>query len=173
MPTAPILFTAALGLALVTTACSSEDLAENLVEQAVENETGGDVDLDFDSDGDGSFTVETDEGSVTYGTGGDLPAGFPASFDVLDGMTVVFSGETSDDVSTAATAILEGDLSPNEVVDHYTALAIAEGYTLDRELETELDVVSNMSNGATSLNIIGGSNGTNTSVSITFETNNG
>lgn len=164
---------AALSLAVVAGACSAEDLAETVTEQAIENEVGGDVDLDVDSD-DGSISIETDEGSVTYGNNGDLPESFPASFDIAEGMTVAFAGESSDATSTAATAILEGDRPAAEVVAYYRDLALAEGFTLDREIETDLDVAANMSMGDTSLNIIGGNpGGGNASVSITFETPNG
>ena len=160
-------------VAVFAGACSAEDLAERAVEEAVEADLGGDVELDFDSD-DGSISIETDEGSVTYGNNGDLPDSFPASFDIAEGMTVAFAGESSDGTSTAATAILEGDRPAGEVVAYYRDLALAEGFTLDREIETDLDAAANMSMGDTSLNIIGGNpGGGNASVSITFETPNG
>ena len=52
---APLLFLAS--------ACGGDDIAENLIEQAIEDETDGDVDVDVDSD-DGSITIESEDGTV-------------------------------------------------------------------------------------------------------------
>ena len=53
------LTTASLALA----ACSGEDLAERVVENRLEAETGEDVDIDFD---DGDFSVRTEDGEITF-----------------------------------------------------------------------------------------------------------
>ncbi len=68
-------------LLLLTAACSGEDVAENMLEEAIENETDGDVDVELDEDG--SITVETEEGTVSI----DLDE---------DGGTVNIEGEGED-----------------------------------------------------------------------------
>jgi len=58
-------------VAVVATACGgsgSGSLGGNALEKAIEAETGHKVDLQQDGDG---FTVETDEGSITFGANGD------------------------------------------------------------------------------------------------------
>jgi hypothetical protein len=67
-------------IVLVATACGggesvSENLAERLIEDQLEDEGGGDVDINFDDDGDGSFSIDVegeDGGSFSFG-GGDIP----------------------------------------------------------------------------------------------------
>jgi len=58
-------------LTLTATACSTEDAFESLVENAIERESGEDVDIDFDS-GDGSFSIDTDEGSMSMDEDGNF-----------------------------------------------------------------------------------------------------
>ncbi len=57
-------------LGLTAAACSSEDAAESFLENALEQEGGGDVDLDFGSDG--GFSIETDEGSMSIDEDGNF-----------------------------------------------------------------------------------------------------
>lgn len=63
-------------LALVAAACGGgEGLAERIIEESIENESGGDVNVDLDTDGDGSISIDVDGddgGSITIG-GGDVP----------------------------------------------------------------------------------------------------
>ena len=56
-------------LALVATGCSGEDATESIIEQAIENESGEDVDIDF---GDGGFSVESEDGSFSLDEDGNL-----------------------------------------------------------------------------------------------------
>lgn len=93
--TAALLATSAL--ALLTAGCGgaadkvSEQVAEKAVEQAIESETGGDVDID--ASGDGSVEIETDDGSMSFGTG-EVPADWPEDVPLPDEL-VVQSGSTS------------------------------------------------------------------------------
>lgn len=57
-----------IGLALVATACSGEDLAERIVENQIEAEGGGDVDIDLDG---GNFSVKTEDGEFSIQTDDD------------------------------------------------------------------------------------------------------
>lgn len=56
-------------LSLGATACGGEDAVESIFENAVENETGGEVDLDFGGDG---FSIDTGEGSMTMDEDGNM-----------------------------------------------------------------------------------------------------
>lgn len=57
-----------IGVALVTTACSGEDIAERIAENRIEAEGGGDVDIDLDG---GNFSVKTEDGEFSIQTDGD------------------------------------------------------------------------------------------------------
>lgn len=70
----------ALALGIGATGCSNP--VEDLVEQAVEDASGGDVDINTD---DGSVEVETDEGSTQIGGDVELPADFPSVVPLPDG----------------------------------------------------------------------------------------
>lgn len=62
---------AVAALAATAAACSTEDAVESLVENAIERESGEDVDIDFDS-GDGSFSIDTGEGSMSIDEDGNF-----------------------------------------------------------------------------------------------------
>lgn len=53
----------AVVMGIVLGACSGEDLAERVVENQLEAESGEDVDIDID---DGDFSVRTEEGEITF-----------------------------------------------------------------------------------------------------------
>lgn len=62
---------AASALTLAAAACSTDDAFESLVENAIERESGEDVNIDFDS-GDGSFSIDTGEGSMSMDEDGNF-----------------------------------------------------------------------------------------------------
>ncbi len=129
-------------IALVAAGCSGDDVAENLVERAVEREAGEDVDIDFGGDG---FSVETDEGSMIVDEDGNFviigpdgeeitgnvdDEGF--SFEGDDGE--VISGETDDDGSftleTEDGTITSG--STTEIPDAWpSAVPQPEGFAIE------------------------------------------
>ena len=84
--------TSSLALALVIgagalTGCgaAADKVAEKATEKAIESQTGGDVDVN--TNGDGSFNIETDDGSLSIGTG-KLPDGWPDDISITD--TAIF-----------------------------------------------------------------------------------
>lgn len=91
---------AAAVVAVVAVAgCSGEDVAERLIEEGVERESGGDVDIDFD---DGNIRIETDEGvfEMTNDGEGNISVqgeGVDGDFsiDSEDGQTVIESEDGS------------------------------------------------------------------------------
>lgn len=84
-----------VAVALFLTACQTA--AENLTEQILEQAGEGDVDIDLSS---GEVSVETDEGSITFG-GGELPDNLPIP--VPDGyqVTSVFTADETASVGLA------------------------------------------------------------------------
>ncbi|MDJ0768201.1 MAG: hypothetical protein QNJ12_05375 [Ilumatobacter sp.] len=97
---------AAAVAALVIAGCSGEDIAENIVENQIESETGEDVDIDFDDGNvrfqseDGEFEMRVDdEGNVSIeGSGED--GDFSLQSD--DGETVIESEDGSMTISEGA-----------------------------------------------------------------------
>jgi hypothetical protein len=78
--------TLAVVLALVLVGCGG--IADEVAEEAAERVVGSDVEIDTD---DGSVTVESDQGTVAIGTGGDLPDGLPDQLPLPDGLEVLAS----------------------------------------------------------------------------------
>ncbi len=72
---------ALLGLALVGS-CSSDDVAEQLTEQAIESSGGEGADVEVDSET-GQVDIETDDGSMSFGTA-ELPEGWPSEIPMPD-----------------------------------------------------------------------------------------
>lgn len=86
-------------LALVAAACGaaadkiSEEAAQQIAEKAIEQSGGGDVDVDVSGEGDdATVKVETEDGSMSFGSGSEMPEGL--EIPVPDGGTVqaAFSG---------------------------------------------------------------------------------
>jgi len=70
----------------------AEKASEKIVEEAVESQTGADVDID--TNGDGSVKIETEDGSYSSGTG-KVPEQWPTDLSLPEGLTIL-SGTTMD-----------------------------------------------------------------------------
>lgn len=151
-------------------ACSTEDLAEKVAEEAVEQqleEDGqtGDVDLDID---DGEIRIETPDGSIVmnedgngnvsiqgegsdgdvaidmqeggetivstpdgvFSSTGELPADFPSTIPLPEGLAVASSSSMSDDDSGTIFSVngtVDGGIA--DVTDAYVAALEAAGFT--------------------------------------------
>lgn len=106
---------AAVAALLLLAGCgaAAEKVSEKATEQAIESQTGGDVDID--TDGEGSVDIETEDGSLSFGTG-EIPEEWPQDVPVPEGIEVL-SGTTMDAsdgklVSITATS----DRSPEELL---------------------------------------------------------
>lgn len=65
-------------LALFVAACgsASDTVAEKLAEELIEASSDGEVDIDISGDGDDvTMKVETDDGSMSFGSGAEMPEG--------------------------------------------------------------------------------------------------
>lgn len=93
---------AAIVIGLGASACSSEDLAERITEEAIENETGEDVDLELGDDG--QVEIQTEDGSMTVDENGNMVIETP------DGTTVVDAEGDAVNVATPdGTAVISQD----------------------------------------------------------------
>ncbi len=63
-----------LGLVFAVAACGN--LADKAIETAIEKSADSDVDIDLNSK-DGNLTFKTDDGEMSFNTGGDLPKDLP------------------------------------------------------------------------------------------------
>jgi hypothetical protein len=113
--------------ALLVTGCgaAAEKAGEKLTEEAIESQTGGNVDID--TSGDGSVEIETEDGSMSFGSG-DVPAEWPeeiplpedleiqsdATMDGSDGRLVSIVGLT-DETPEAILATLKEALADWEI----------------------------------------------------------
>lgn len=90
----------------------AERITEEAIERAIEKESGGDVEIDLDEgevtiqsdEGEVSISsdnetveIESDEGSATFGTGADLPEGFPEIVPVYGNMEISASWVGTDE----------------------------------------------------------------------------
>ncbi len=104
-------------LALITAGCAkaSEKVAEQVVERAIESESGGDVNVDLGGDGQATieYSDEQGEGKITIG-GGEIPADFPVPFP--DGGTVV---QTATGPEGGVVTVTYDDRSYDELVSFY------------------------------------------------------
>lgn len=84
-------------LVLGGAACSklSDKAADKFVEKGIEAAGGGDVDINSD---DGSFKMETEDGSMSFGTG-EIPENWPDDVPFPDGFEADGSWSTSSDGS--------------------------------------------------------------------------
>jgi hypothetical protein len=108
-----------LVMLLVLAACgsSADELGERIAEEAIEDEFEGDVDVDIDEGG-GEISIESDEGSLTFG-GGEVPEGL--DIPLLDGGEVVTSiDNTSGDTVMQAASLQYGPGAYEELVGFYT-----------------------------------------------------
>ena len=89
------LLVAAVALSLAACDSAVEQLTEEAAERAAEAAGSGDTEIDIDEEG--GLSVETDEGSLQIGAGGDVPEDFPDEIPLPADYTVLnsasFSGE--------------------------------------------------------------------------------
>lgn len=103
---------AVAALAVVGAGCSGEDLAERVVENRIEAESGEDVDIDLDG---GSIRVETDEGTFEMNADGDGNVSIEGSgadgnisIDSEDGVTVIESEDGTATIDQAGAGVPDG-----------------------------------------------------------------
>ncbi|CAN5116849.1 hypothetical protein BH09ACT12_BH09ACT12_19450 [soil metagenome] len=122
---------AAGSLLFAGTACSAEDLADEVAERAIENASGEDADVEFDSDT-GEFSVETDEGS--FSAGGSLPDDFPSDdVPLLDG-TILQAASSTQQGSSGYVVLVVVEESIDEALEAANQRLLDAGFVADPEL---------------------------------------
>jgi len=122
------------GVLIASTGCgkASEKIAEKATEKAIEAGAGGDADLDFT---DGGFTVETDEGSSSFGAG--MPSGWPADVSLPDD----FAPTGGANISSAADTMITATGTTGKGIDELLAFYDAEldGWEQAQSIESTAD----------------------------------
>lgn len=139
-----VAITAAAALAIG--ACSTEDVAERVaeeaIEQQVEGEGGGDVDIDL---GDGGVRIEGEDGAVEmsfgedgvsvistpegeFRTGTELPDDFPSGVPLPDGMTIISAASMASPDGTTYVVNGSVDRGVSEANDGYADALAAAGF---------------------------------------------
>jgi hypothetical protein len=119
-------------VAVVLTGCGNavENIAEGNVERAIENEIGESADVEIGED---SFSVDTEEGSITAGAG-SVPEDFPTDVPLPDG-EVAFAQrlETADGFSWSL--IVTSDADPGALADQLRGELTDNGFTVEEASE--------------------------------------
>ncbi|MCB0990613.1 MAG: hypothetical protein R2770_18430 [Acidimicrobiales bacterium] len=111
-----------LGMVLLAGACSASDVAEEVIENRIEAETGGDV--EFDIDDDAQVRVSTDDGDLEISSTGDRPGGWPEYLSEPAGSTILTSVSFVDETSNNMSMTIEASAGVEELAEHYhSALA--------------------------------------------------
>jgi hypothetical protein len=107
-----LLVLAPLGVA----ACSSDDVADRIAEEAIES-GGGDANVDINSE-DGSVSVDTEDGSFSFGDG-EVPEEWPADIPLPEGLTVL-AGSTIEENGTLNVSVTGNvDATAAEIAEFY------------------------------------------------------
>lgn len=112
--TVPFAVAIVAAFASVSCGAAAEKASEKATEQMIESQTGGDVDVD--TDGEGKVDIETEDGSLSFGTG-ELPEDWPEDITVPKGIEILSSTamDASDGRLTAITAT--SDRPPAEILE--------------------------------------------------------
>ncbi len=111
-------------------ACNpAENVAEEMMENAIEEETGGDADVNFGNDG--TMRVETDEGTFEAG-GNRVPSDWPSDAPVYPGAKVTYSAMMNPQTGEPGAALmLSTEDSEEDVEAFYTAQIATDGWKVE------------------------------------------
>jgi hypothetical protein len=121
--------TLAAGAALVggVAACSPENIAEKVIEAG----SDGQVDVNID-EGDGSVTIEGEDGTATFGGSGALPDGFPDAVPVVKG-DISYSQSMSGENGTSYSVLISVSGTVEEVFTEVTSDMTGAGFKIGNE----------------------------------------
>lgn len=110
----------ALGLTIGLSACgkAAEKLSEKAAEKVVEKAAGDGANVDINSK-DGTFSIETDEGSFNVG-GGEVPDDWPSDVPVPDKFTVMSNMNLSSGDEVNMNMSGTTSMSVDDVIDFYS-----------------------------------------------------
>ncbi len=117
-------------LVLVGAGCNPMDFfARKASEIALERATGGKADVDYK--GDGTVTINTNEG--TFSTGTKVPDNWPSDVAVYPGSSVQYSGSSNQggDGKLGFALLLASTDSPAKVAEYYNKSLVAAGWKIN------------------------------------------
>lgn len=152
-------------LALASTACGAiaDRATERVIERAIESETGGSVNID--RSGDGSFSVETDEGTFAFGAG-EVPAVIANEFDLPRDLDVLSASEITTDGEATALVVLYRESAPGSVLEDLQRQAEAKGWTVGTTYTAGGTAGFEATRGGDRLTVFGQSDGSTTNLTI-------
>lgn len=104
--------------------------AENVIENQIERQMGGDAEVEID---DGTMHIATSEGQVDVG--GGLPKNWPKDVPLYPDATVQFSGtNTPTDGTQELAVILQATAAPATVADYYAKALVEQGWTVESSM---------------------------------------
>lgn len=95
---------------------AAEKVAEKATEEAIESQAGDGAKVDIGQDG--TFEIETEEGSYSAGTG-EVPEGWPDDVPLPDGLEIVTGSNLGNDAERITSVIGTTDESPDAVAAFY------------------------------------------------------
>lgn len=124
-PTRPLLAATVLATLLAACGQAQESATEALTEQALEAQTGAQVDFESE-DGQNTLTMETDEGQLQHTTGENvpLPPDFPRDVVLPDDYTVVSVMK----LGPAQSVVLRSPEAMSALYDHYKSGQADQGW---------------------------------------------
>lgn len=142
---------AAASLALAAIGCGAvaEQATEEVLENAIEAEGGGDVELDS---GDGTMTLETEDGTMTYG-GGEVPAAIASVIDLPGDFVVegALSVESADGSGSTVTGRMDGDIE--SAADDFAGDLESDGWTIDSRYTDSASIMLGASKGERTMTV--------------------
>lgn len=122
----------ASAVAVALTGCGGavENIVEGNVERAIENELGESADVEIGED---SFSVDTEEGSITAGAG-SVPEDFPTDVPLPDG-DVAFAQRLESADGFSWSLIVASDADPAALADEIRGELTGNGFTVEEASE--------------------------------------
>jgi hypothetical protein len=131
-------------LALFLGWLASGDNAKNLTENIIEQSTGNSVDINTS---DGSFSIETDEGSIGVGNNQKLPEDLPDAVAIYDNQEIIgvvtstqntnkfwsITAETEDAIESVKSSIVERYTNAGWVTEETSSFNTTTSYTFTKD----------------------------------------
>lgn len=153
----------------VLTGCSGKDMGEaafeRMMEQGIEQETGGSARVDI---GEESMHIETNEGTMTMG--GELPSNWPSDVPVYQGATVNLAGSTTPEGGDPGMMLMYSvPDAPAIVAKFYESGLAANGWKSKSTIKTEDITIWEMTKDDRTLSVTVSAEDGGTSVAIGIE----
>ncbi|MBN1675876.1 MAG: hypothetical protein JXR37_32835 [Kiritimatiellae bacterium] len=141
---------------------SRERAAEELIEKAIEKDTGKNVKVDIRED---RMAIQAEDGefSVTSGKSAKLPKGFPADVHIYKGATVAMAMSSADGFQVS----LQTSDKPDKVAEVYKARMTADGWAQEMAMDTGGQILLTYNKENRSAGVMIGSDDDRTQITLT------